>query len=247
MPTLPSYAEMFRGHPACPCQVEWIPVFEAYLQALGLIDGELPIAQLIGFYSGSGSTHGDPAGDGLRKGGGCIDFWVTGRLADQVIAAARDCGADPSWHRLPGWDNGGGVEHDHVGLRGCPHRTTQALAQEYAVDHDGDGLVGDRPDPGPRPLSHRTWREGIQWARARIEELNDMQLSDKIDPKNPDSPTVGGLFRQLDRFIDRTDARLSDLKSGLLDAIDALPDGATKADVRRVVASELAKLDTASG
>ena len=242
MSTLPSYAVMFRGEPACPCQVAWIPVLEEYLQALALIDGQLPIAQLIGFYSGSGSTHGDLNGDGLRKGGGCIDFMVTGRLADQVIVAARAMGADPSWHRLPGWDGPDSVEHDHVGLRGCPHRTVQALAQEYAVDHNGDGLVGDAPDPGPRPLSGRTWREGIQWARARIEEITDMQLTDKLNPNQADSPTVGDVLRKLNNFMPRQDARakdtlqaLDDQQKAVLQAIDEQPAGATKKDVRRAV------------
>lgn len=164
--TLPSYAVDFRGHPACPCQVEWIPAFERHLNlVIPGFRGTLGIAQLIGLFSGSGNTHGDPNGAGMRKGGGVSDFWVFGHMADLVVAEARQMGADPTWHRLAGWDGPGSDEHVHCGLRACPHRTQQALDQEWAVDHNGDGLVGNAPDPGPRPLSGRTWQQGIEWAK----------------------------------------------------------------------------------
>jgi len=178
----PPYAVDLRGLPACPCQAEWIPAFERHL---GLtvpgFQGTLGIAQLIGTFSGSGGTHGDPQGDGLRKGGGVSDFWVFGAMADLVVAEARKMGADPTWHRPAGWDGPGSDEHVHCGLRGCRHRTADALAQEWAVDHDGDGLVGDAPDPGPRPLSGRTWREGIQWAREQEDVVTPQEKQDIID------------------------------------------------------------------
>lgn len=233
--SLPPYAVDFRGLPACPCQVEWIPELEIELRRRGLIQGNLAIAQMIGLYEKSGNTHGDPAGAGLRKGGGVTDFWLTGRTADKCVAVMRQMGADPTWHRGPGWDGAGGSEHVHCGLRGCLHRTASALDQEWAVDHNGDGLVGDAPDPGPRPLSDRTWRQGIEWAHQQQEEA-DMQLSDKLYPNRDDSPTVGEVLRRVDRFIDRQDAR----SKRTLQAIDELPAGATKAEVRRVVAAVLA-------
>jgi len=182
----PPYAVDFRGLPACPCQVAWIPELEIELRRLGIIQGNLAIAQLIGLYEASGSTHGDPNGAGLRKGGGVTDFWLTGHTADQAVAVMRQMGADPTWRRGPNWDHDGGSEHIHSGLRGCPHRTVQALAQEWAVDHNGDGLVGDAPDPGPRPLSGRTWREGIAWAHQQQEE--DMaQYADQLDKIEADA------------------------------------------------------------
>lgn len=45
---LPAYAVDFRGHPACPCQVAWLPVFEAEAQRRGILSGPLPISQIIG-------------------------------------------------------------------------------------------------------------------------------------------------------------------------------------------------------
>lgn len=161
----PPYAVTFRGLPACPCQVEWIPAFEAHCRrVIPGLQGTLAIAQMIGLYEGSGNTHGDPSGKGLRKGGGATDFWVTGALADLVVAQARQMGAPATWHRPRNWDGDDGSEHVHSVLEGCPHATVEALLQIAAVYADGDGLVGNIPDPGPRPVPHRTWREGIEWA-----------------------------------------------------------------------------------
>lgn len=171
MATLPSYAEDFRGLPACPCQVVWIPVLESLLRFLGIIQGNLSIAQMIGLYEGSSNTHGDPNGAGLRKGGGATDFWVTGKTAIACVVVMRLMGADATWHRPKNWDHKGGSEHVHCVLRGCPHATVEAMAQLAAVDANGDGLVGDAPDPGPRPLSGRTWREGIEWAKQQEDDM----------------------------------------------------------------------------
>jgi hypothetical protein len=154
-----------RGLPACTCQAAWIPVYERELQRRGIIFGELSIAQLIGGFSGSGGTH--------TTGGAC-DFWLTGGTAEDAVWVARQMGADPTWHRLPGWDAGGGTEHVHAVLRGCPHLSLTAQAQVISVDANGDGLGGtSTPDPGPRPLSGRTWGEGIEWQRQQ-EDWFDM-------------------------------------------------------------------------
>lgn len=145
----------FRGFPACPCQVAWLPVYEHELQRRGIINGPLDIAQLIGGFIGSGGTH---------TTGGASDLWLIGVRADLAVWVARQMGADATWHRLRGWDNGGGSEHVHAVLRGCPHLSLSARAQVISVDAGGDGLGGtDTPDPGPRPLSGRTWQQGIQW------------------------------------------------------------------------------------
>jgi hypothetical protein len=222
--SLPSYAVDFRGLPACPCQVEWIPKLEAHLRYLGLIQGNLAIAQLIGLYEKSGNTHGDPTGTGLRKGGGVTDFWLTGHLADECVAVMRDMGADPTWHRLPNWDGAGGSEHVHCGLRGCPHRTETALAQEYQVDHNGDGLVGDLPDPGPRPLSGRTWRQGTEWARQQEDDM--AQYAEQLD-------TIQKTVEKVDQKLDAQRARQRAQTTRLREKLDkAIATGkATKAEL----------------
>ena len=153
--SLPAYAQPFRGLWACPCQIIWIPRFEQHLnRVIPNFRGTLAIAQLIGLNPSSGNTH---------AGGGYADYWLTGSLADKVVAEARKAGADMTWHRQPNWDGRGGDEHVHSGLRGCPHMSEAGLQQVYSVDHNDDGLSGTAPDSGPRPLSYRTWQEGIIW------------------------------------------------------------------------------------
>lgn len=175
--TLPSYAVDFRGHPACPCQIAWLPAYESELQRRGLLSGQLPIYQLIGNYVASGSTHAlGGVADFLDLPGG-EDVWV-----------ARQMGADATWSRLAGWDNGGGIAHIHSVLRGCPHLSQSARDQIGAVDRGGDGLVGDAPDNGPRPLSYRTWQEGIAWAHQQEEadmftDADKTWISDTIDKR----------------------------------------------------------------
>lgn len=150
---LPSYAVDFRGFPACPCQAEWLPVFERVAQRRGLIPGAIHLFQLIGGAVKSGGTH---------VAGGADDMLY----APGLVALSREMGADATWHRPFNWDGDGGSEHIHRVLRGCPHNGP-ARYQLDAVDDGFNGLgLGGRGglDDGPRPLSLRTWREGIDWA-----------------------------------------------------------------------------------
>lgn len=168
---VPEYAVPFRGLWACPCQVQWIPKFEDHLnRVIENFHGTLAIAQLIGLASASGDTH---------SGGGAADYWLTGSLADKVVAEARKAGADPTWHRqLPTWTASG--EHVHSLLRGCPHLSVAAEVQVACVDRNDDGLTGDAPDSGPRPLSYRTWREGIDWMEEQAMAAYEQQLDQII-------------------------------------------------------------------
>lgn len=157
---------MFRGKPACDCLAEWLPVYEAALIRLGIIKQSLDIYQLIGGAAASGGTHAT---------GGAAD---TAQTSDEAIRVARQMGADAGWHRRYNWDGRGGMDHAHLVLRGCPHNGP-ARYQIDAVDAGYNGLgSGGRGanDDGPRPLSGRTWREGIAWAKQQEED--DMALSD---------------------------------------------------------------------
>jgi hypothetical protein len=175
MTDVPSYAIYYRGHPACPCQVVWLPAFEHEAQRRGLLRGPLPISQLIGGAAASGNTH-------LK--GGATDFYPLTVVVDVdgFIWLARQMGADATWERPENWDGAGGVRHAHCVLRDCPHNEParyQYTSTTQGVDHGRDGLShGGRgaPDPGPRPLSGRTWRQGIEWAKQQEED--DMALSD---------------------------------------------------------------------
>jgi hypothetical protein len=166
--SLPSYAVDFRGHPACPCQVKWLPAFEAEAQRRGIVHGPLPISQIIG---------GDPRSGGTHTDGGADDTYpLTGVNVPAYVALSREMGADATWHRPFNWDGRNGVEHVHRVLTGCPHNSPA----RYQIDavrtgFNGLGHLGHgAPDDGPKPLSGRSWREGIDWA-----EEQDMALSDE--------------------------------------------------------------------
>lgn len=156
------YAVWFRGRPACPCLAEWIPWFEKVLIHRGVIRETVDIAQLIGDAEASGNTHST---------GGAFDIWQHDAV---TVETAREMGADACWARTTG--SFANIKHTHGVLTGCPHNS----AARYQIDEvraGGDGLLGDAPDPGPRPLSGRTWREGIEWAKELLGE-DDMKPED---------------------------------------------------------------------
>lgn len=162
----------FRGFLACPHHVVWLPVYERELQRRGILGPNevLPISQLVGFFGGSGSTHGLVV-NGVKTGGGATDVILTGERADRAVWVARQMGAPASWHRPAGWDGPGSIEHCHLVLRGCTHLTPAAQAQIVAVENGGDGLVGDTPDPGPRPIPDRDWKQGIEWQQRQEDPM----------------------------------------------------------------------------
>lgn len=154
--SLPSYTVWFRGHPACPCLAKWLPVYEKELLRRGVIKHNIDIYQLIGQIGSSAGTHSK---------GGAFDIAQT---TTKAVYVARQMGADATWHRPYNWDGRGGISHTHGVLRGCPHNSP-ARYQITAVDAGYNGLgTGGRGgrDYGPRPLSHRTWQQGIAWAQA---------------------------------------------------------------------------------
>lgn len=153
------YAVDFRGFWACPCQAAWIPAVEAEANRRGWLIGELHIWQLIG---------GAPASGGTHTHGGASDF---AQFDPRMIWLYRQMGADASWHRPHNWDNAGGMEHAHTVLTGCPHNSPAAYQIDAVrADYNGLGYQGHAaPDDGPRPLSGRTWQQGIAWAKEQAQ------------------------------------------------------------------------------
>lgn len=175
-----SYIVDFRGHPACPCQAKWLPAFEAEAQRRGILTGSLPLSQLIG---------GAPASGGTHSQGGADDTYPLDSIADVdgYVWLSRQMGADATWERPYNWDGRGGVRHVHRVLTGCPHNAPAA----YQIDavragYNGLGYAGHGAwDTGPRPLSGRTWREGIKWAKAQEEA--DMPAYRDWKPEDKDA------------------------------------------------------------
>lgn len=188
-----SYVVDFRGHPACPCLAAWLPVYEAELQRRGRLTGPLPIFQLIGNASASAKTHSQ---------GGAFD--VSDLVGNEDVWLARQMGADATWARTAAQ---GFTPHLHGVLTGCPHNEP-ARYQLYAVQAGFNGL-GDAgrgaPDDGPRPLSGRTWRQGIAWAK---EQGDDMPAPK--DWTDEDKAVVAAIFAaELDRAVDTKKGRRS--------------------------------------
>lgn len=203
-----SYVEYFRGYPACPCLVAWLPVYEAELQRRGSLSGSLRIYQLIGGASASAGTHSD---------GGAFD--ITDLVGNEDVWVARQMGADATWARTSAQ---GFTPHLHGVLRGCPHNGP-ARYQIAAVDDGYNGLgSGGRGalDDGPRPLSGRTWREGIQWAKEQGDDMfepSDRARLERLEEKVNDlTNLIERTFRSVNKG--REGSRNRDGK--ILDAVD---------------------------
>lgn len=169
----PDYVVWFRGRRACPCLAEWLPVLEKEAIRQGIIKRNLDIAQLIGGVAASGGTH---------TRGGAFDVWQT---SAKFVRLCRDMGADASWHRLA--SQGPWSPHTHGVLRGCPHNlpARYQITGRCGVDANKNGLGTCLKDPGPRPLSGRTWKEGIAWAKRQGKPPAPAPSPlDKLDPKN---------------------------------------------------------------
>jgi hypothetical protein len=165
----------YAGLPACPCQQKWCPRFEAELARRGI---RIRWAQLIGGGSKSGGTHST---------GGANDFYIVAKPAGMTWAEAwwtaiwvsRQMGADASWHRAKNWDYRGGEEHGHQVLTDCPHNGP-ARYQITDVRRGLNGLARHGRDDGPRPLSGRTWRQGIEWAIKQAKPAAKMRTTDVV-------------------------------------------------------------------
>lgn len=174
----------YRGLPACTCLTAWLPVYER------LIDRQLRLFQLVG---------DAPASAGFHKGGGSID---TAPLTKAELRAARNMGA-AAWNRW--WDKN---NHAHMRLNGCTHNT---VAQPQVTDlnegRDGTGPLYDNagtPDNGPRDGVHwplRTWRQGIEWAEAQMEDDDMATAKDEI------LAAIAALSAKLDAHEKREQAR----------------------------------------
>jgi hypothetical protein len=214
---LPSYVVWFRGFPACPCLAAWLPVFERELIRRGVIRESIDIAQLIGGASASGGTHAS---------GGAFDIW---QHDPKTMWVARQMGADATWNRVTG--SFATNRHTHGVLTGCPHNGP-ARYQIDEVRAGGDGLVGSTPDPGPRPLSGRTWREGIAWARQQEDIMaTTKELAELLDRKL--QPIKDALVRARERDFAQNE-KINKALAGLDELSEKVSDDATRKQVGAV-------------
>jgi hypothetical protein len=154
------------GLPACPCQIKWLPYYVAELKRRGIV---IRFVQLIGGGKKSGGTHSTGGADDAY-----LVSWPKGMTRDEawalVIWVGRQMGSDARWRRRYNWDGVGGEEHGHGVLTGCPHNGPA----RYQIEDVRDGLNGlarHGRDDGPRPLSGRTWQQGIEWAKKQAKPV----------------------------------------------------------------------------
>lgn len=159
----------FRGKKCCACLAAWLPVFEKELLRRKVIKHSIDVYQLTGNAGASAGTHSK---------GGAFDLAQT---QAESVKVARQMGADATWKRPKNWDGRGGIEHLHGVLTGCPHNSP-ARYQIDEVRAGRNGLANRGKDTGPRPLSGRTWKEGIAWAKAQAK------------PESPDPEPTGDSF-----------------------------------------------------
>ena len=209
--TTPGYG-IFRGHVACTCLIAWLPAYEDELQRRGIILGPLGIFQLTGTAAASVDTHSQ---------GGAFDVQPLTRAG---VHLARQMGADATWLRdtmTP--------PHTHGVLTGCPHNGP-ARYQIDEVRAGGDGLVGNAPDPGPRPLSGRTWRQGIEWARTQQED--DMATyAEQLDRIEATGKATAAAITRLDARVKNTNAKLGRANALLRKVRADVKDTATLAEI----------------
>lgn len=210
--SLPSYAVTFRGKPACPCLATWLPVYEAELQRRGVLSGPLHIYQLIGGAAASAGTH---------SMGGAFD--LLDLPGDEDLVVARLMGADATWSRPYNWDGRDGMAHIHGVLTGCPHNGPA----RYQIDavragFNGLGHLGrGGKDTGPRPLSGRTWRQGITWAQ---QQEDDMATPEEIWANrlgSADNKLAGVVLGQTWARVARIEEAIKALAAGISPTVEA--------------------------
>lgn len=178
------------GLPACTCLEKWCPAFVDRLAREGI---KVRFTQLVGSYGPSAGTHA----------GGAFDLVVTDagpRSLDAayliVVSIARQMGADGTWERPYDWDRNGGIRHVHGLLTGCPHLSTAARNQQYAVRNGRNGLANNGSDTGPRPLTGRNWKQGIKWAKPARERIGTWNVA--LITKRP---RLGDRLRRIRRKV----------------------------------------------
>lgn len=150
-----------RKWPVTADMGKWLTAYQDEALRRGYLKQGLDLWQTIGGAAKSAGTHLAVNGKAC-----CID---TAQTSTQMVQLAREMGADATWHRKKNWDGRGGMEHCHINLRGIVNKYAnyQYTSTAYGVDHGHNGLANGGKDDGPKPLSHRTWEEGIAWAKAQ--------------------------------------------------------------------------------
>ena len=144
---------------ACQHVAEWLVWYERLQVARGRCRA-LVVYQSMGDSSLSGDTH---------VCGSATDWQY---LGEGAVMDAREMGAPATWARIRslGWTTG-----DHVhSVLSCGDNACNGYQIQAALDgYNGLGYLGrGGVDPHRSPSTARTWRQGIEWAKAEIARLS---------------------------------------------------------------------------
>lgn len=158
----------FRGYPCSDELAEWLTWYQRVCLDEGVIKKNLDVYQLQGTYTKSGNTHIDGYAFDIAQCDGDA-LWI----ADQMGSF--------SWRRTP---KQGFIYHQHGGLYGIPKMNAALAGQGRDRKAGWNGLVGRSRARDRRPVSGRTWDQGVRWAKER--------LGEKVEHKPTYYPVAAG-------------------------------------------------------
>lgn len=172
-----------------------------------------------------GSWSGADTSAGTHEGAGAFDQYTAGYTEEQkqIIGMAHRTVGFASWRRerIPGkWE-----EHWHAIAMGTQNLPEVSQSQVRSYRDGRDGLIGNGPDPDPRPEQIRTW-EQYQDATAATEQTTAPEEPFAIDPGgglDQDADSDGdGLTDSFEKLLG-TDPKKADTDDdGLSDAYEAI-------------------------
>lgn len=144
-------------------RVDWLTraALEAAAKNLGY---DLTVTQ------GSYNAGGVAASAGTHDGGGVVDLNGTFQ-ADRKVRELRRVGF-AAWHRTPSQGNWG--HHIHAVLIGNERMSAGARAQVIDYINGYNGLVGDRPDDGPRDFVKARFAWPKEYRATRVTKARDL-------------------------------------------------------------------------
>lgn len=139
-----------------------------YLTAAALDAAQKEFGGEFSLMQGSYNEGGVAASGGTHDGGGVIDLSVPNGDWAGAMTALRKIGFAAWVRNVPGYGQAGSGAHIHAALIGDKTLSPQAQTQIQSYLNNDDGLVGSRPDDGPREFVNNrfTWGDALEAAES---------------------------------------------------------------------------------
>lgn len=151
-----------------------------YLTAAALDAAKAEFGGDLTLMQGSHNAGGVAASGGTHDGGGVIDLSVPNGDWAGAMTALRKIGFAAWVRNVPGYGQAGSGAHIHAVLIGDKTLSAQAQTQIQSYLNNDDGLVGSRPDDGPREFVNNrfTWGDALE---SQVEDdLGDVETGGRI-------------------------------------------------------------------